>query len=66
MIHLPYLNRTARRRAESRRKSVKAPFVHATRVTRVLGRVSYLHPTKGWRFRRPTPRLALGLAAATA
>ncbi len=62
---MTFLNRAARRRAESRRKRVKTPFAHTTQITRLLGRVSYLHPTKGWRFRRPTTSLILGLAAAT-
>lgn len=38
-------------------KTKNQPFRHARNATPVLGRVSYYHPTKGWRFRAPTSAL---------
>lgn len=34
-----------------------------TTSTKLTGVVTYLHATKGWRFRRPTPQLLLALTA---
>lgn len=53
-----------RARLRGKRPAARSPFRNVSNVANILGRVSYYHPTKGWRFRVPNPRLILSLAAA--
>ena len=56
-------NRAARRAALSRRKAVATPFARIGKAGVILGFCAYLHPTKGRRWARLSPR-HLTLAAA--
>lgn len=51
--------------SKRRLRSHKVPFRNVVGVTALPnGKIAYLHPTKGWRNRRPTPLLFWGLLAA--